>query len=240
MNWLWIVTAAILAACGFYGYRQGLLRIVFSIGSLVIAMILSSVLTPYVREYLRGNTSIYENIREKCQELIEQDPEQQTAKLPDAAANPETEQRQQEIEDLLGGQPLPESLKALIGKLAFSAETEAQTVTQNVTQTVAGSIADLILSALSFLITLAVSRVLIWVVFLLLDVISRIPVLHGVNQITGLALGLLEGLLAIWIFFVILTGILQTSFGQSCMKMVAESRLLSWLFRYNLLMYLFR
>ena len=61
----------------------------------------------------------------------------------------------------------------------------------------------MILNILS-MIVVAVGLILIFkLVLILLDVVTKLPVIHGINSVGGLIVGLLEGVLIVWVVFVV-------------------------------------
>ena len=69
-----------------------------------------------------------------------------------------------------------------------------------------------------------------------LGIVSHLPILHGLNKTAGLLLGFAEGVVLVWIFFVVITVCASTSAGGQLLKMTAQSSILSWLYRNNLLL----
>lgn len=98
-----------------------------------------------------------------------------------------------------------------------------------------GYLADLLLQAAAFLITLLFVGVLVQGLALSLGLAAKLPVLHGINKMAGLVLGLGEGVLLVWIFFFVVTVCAATETGGELLLMIAESDVLSWLYRRNLL-----
>lgn len=60
-------------------------------------------------------------------------------------------------------------------------------------------ITDIILNIVSFLIVLIISRVIIFIVEKTLKIAVKLPVLNGLNKIGGLAVGLLKGIIFVYI-----------------------------------------
>ena len=101
--------------------------------------------------------------------------------------------------------------------------------------------ASLLLNILVYVITFFLVNLLLRMTVMTLDVITDLPVLHGINQFFGLVLGLLQGVAVIWIGFLVLTVLVHTDFGTKLMAMVNESAVLSMLYNSNIfLRYLFR
>lgn len=69
----------------------------------------------------------------------------------------------------------------------------------------------------------------------MLNFITKLPLIHGVNKLAGAAVGLMEGFLAVWLLLYIIqtgNGIL---FGIDFMPMISENRFLDFLFQHNLI-----
>ena len=94
---------------------------------------------------------------------------------------------------------------------------------------------NIILNALGFFITFIVAAVGIAVLCFVLDLLSKLPVLHQINTVAGVAMGALEGLVILWIVFIVITMLSSTGFGQACMTMISESKILSFLYDSNIL-----
>ena len=101
---------------------------------------------------------------------------------------------------------------------------------------VSGYLADEILRWAAFLIALLLAGVLIRGIVFSLGIVSHLPILHGLNKTAGLLLGFAEGVVLVWIFFVVITVCASTSAGGQLLKMTAQSSILSWLYRNNLLL----
>ncbi len=95
--------------------------------------------------------------------------------------------------------------------------------------------ADLLLQAAAFIITLIFVSVLVQGVAFSFGIAARLPVLHGLNKMAGLIVGAAEGIIVVWIFFFAITACATTAMGGKLLLMVADSDLLSWIYRGNLL-----
>ncbi|MCD7820127.1 MAG: CvpA family protein [Lachnospiraceae bacterium] len=95
-------------------------------------------------------------------------------------------------------------------------------------------LATMILNVISFLIVLILVQIILRVLIAVLNVIAHFPVIGLVNRVAGTALGLLEALFLLWIFFLLVTVLQATSFGASLFAMIDESPVLTWLYESNL------
>jgi len=76
----------------------------------------------------------------------------------------------------------------------------------------------------------------LWALCIALDLISKLPLLNGVNKTAGLLAGLLHGLVIVWVFFLIITVFGGTKIGQQALEMIGESEILSFIYNNNLLL----
>lgn len=103
---------------------------------------------------------------------------------------------------------------------------------------VSGYLADMILQVVAFLITFLLVSVLVQGVVFSLGIVAKLPVLRGFNKTAGLFLGMAEGVLFVWLFFFVVTVCIGTKTGGRLLWMIADSSLLSWIYRKNLLLLL--
>ena len=96
-------------------------------------------------------------------------------------------------------------------------------------------LADMILQVAAFQITLMLVGVLVHGIAFSLGIAARLPVLHGINKMAGLALGLVEGVLVVWVLFLAITAFSTTTLGGELLVMISDSSLLSWIYRKNFL-----
>lgn len=257
MNWLLLAVLAVLVLFAFAGHRRGMLRILFSFGSLLISLLVSYMAAPYVTSYLKEHTGIYASVQEKTVDYLQektgdalQGDSAETTKAESLAAlweeiagsaqDQEAEASEAGAETVAAMQEqlqLPRALCQQLSELLTQAETGGSLAAAQVQEAIGSKVADLIVSALAFVVTLLLTRLILWIVYHVLDIVSRLPVIHGINRILGMFIGLAEGLLVVWIFFVFLTCIMQTGFGRECLRLIADSKVLSALYNGNVLRY---
>ena len=70
MNWLLVIVLAILVINTLIGMKVGFIKTVFSLCSMVVAVILTIWLNPYVNDFMRGNEKIYDSISTKVEKVV--------------------------------------------------------------------------------------------------------------------------------------------------------------------------
>ncbi|MCC8047201.1 MAG: CvpA family protein [Clostridiales bacterium] len=135
--------------------------------------------------------------------------------------------------EIINALPVPQMIKNMLIN-NNNEETYASLDVSGFQEYLVESLSTLILNAISFLVTILLVNLALRLAFLLLDVFAHLPVVGFANRLAGAALGLVEALFLLWIFFLILTVAETTDVGLSLMTMVNDSALLSWAYEANL------
>ena len=207
----------ILASFALSGLQKGLIKKVFSLVSIVVALACAVLFSPTLADLLKSTNIVHDFLTENVETILE-------------TFVPE----EQSITDYMENLPIPDVVKNLLqeeGDIAglVSAQTSA------INEYVCERIVNMTINCISFAVTFLVTSVALACLCQILDLVSKLPVLDQVNRIAGMAVGLVEGVLVVWIFFVVLTVFAGTEFGQTALQMVNENAFLSFLYNNNLL-----
>ena len=163
INYVLIAAAAILILSVIIGGVRGFIKTFFSAFSVIIAIFLAVQIGPYLGKVMQ-KTPIYTSISESIEEKL------------DARAEAGAEKVSQQIE-AINSYPLPDSLKEALIENNNNQIYEALGVNQ-FNQYVASYMACLIINALSFLIVLLFSFIILKIIEVSLDLISKLTVLN--------------------------------------------------------------
>ncbi len=249
INILEIIILVVTAAFALSGFRKGFVRKLASMLSLVLSIVLVSAFLPYVTDFLKDSTPVYEYIVKQSEKMVTEQVEELFSKGQDAGTD-ETQQDstggtglgsmytagmnisrvdQMEIIERL---PVPQMLKDML--LDYNnADGYASLHVQSFQEYVAHFAATLILNAVSFIVAVILVQLILHAVIAALDILAHIPVIRVVNRLAGLLLGLVEALFFIWIFFLILSMLSGTQAGLYLLGLVQESELLCQLYDSN-------
>ena len=129
--------------------------------------------------------------------------------------------------ELIENLPLPEFLQDIL--LDYNNEEGYQGLGVSTFQDyLVGFIATGILNVAAFLASVLIVHLLLWLSISALSILANLPVIRVVNRVTGLALGLLQALLVLWLAFLILSLVSGTGIGME------SSTWLNWLYQSNL------
>lgn len=221
MSWLFWVVVVFIGYHVIDGLHRGFIRKAVSALSLVITLVLVTWLTPKVNTVLQDYTSIHENIQETCSEL-----------LLDSQYNAEVKTEQVLMIENMN---LPDNLKEML----LENNNEEAYGFLNVSgfhEYVGAYLANVIVNAVAYLLTFLIVWTVIRVVLVACDVVTKLPVLHGVNKLAGGALGIAEAVILVWIAFLLVTIFCNGEVGQMIFELINENAFLSLLYSQNVIM----
>lgn len=227
-NMLLIGVAAFMALCIFNGYRKGFLKIALSMAALVGTIIIVSILNPYVSKFLLNNTGLYEVLHESTSEFV--------TEIFDAKIDTEIRTRTDEVL-AIDHLTLPKSIREKLIEDNNSVIYDALGVSE-FEEYISRYLACMILNAISFIGTLMIAGFAVKVIFVMADIIEKVPGVKGMNKLAGMLLGFLQGIIIIWVACLVVTAFGATKTGQEILAMIQDSVILSFIYNNNCLLLL--
>lgn len=204
------------------GYNKGFLRIVVTFIGVVAILIAVKKISPYVSDYLINNTSAYSKIQVSITEKFAEANQKYDNRVPE---NQVLTINSYDVPDLLKNNLIINNTQQMYKNLLVSVFEEY----------VSAYLAKTAINALSFVALFITFLVAFKVLLFVVDIISKIPIIKGVNKAAGALLGLAEALIIVWIFFFIVVMFIGYDSGSKLLAMISESKFLSFLFNYNVL-----
>lgn len=201
----------ILGLSAFYGYKKGFVHIVLSMVAMLVTTILAGLLTIPVSAMISSATSFDESIEESVAELV--------------SVN--------EVIDIYSVKNL--NLPSQIEDVIIEGASEA---TNGFTEYVVSTVSDLILKAITFFVLIIIIYIVVRIVIFMLDFISKLPVINSINKTGGLVVGLLQGLLFVWIACLVVTAFSDKAWAQEVFAQINANPLLTFIYNNNLIIYI--
>lgn len=220
MNVFTVLVLLILAAFALNGWKKGFIRVFTRMFFFLASAALVYFATPYISGFLKDYTPVYHMVEESCREAL--------GESADSQGGSRLEQKKY-IEEM----GLPKILEKQLVNGNNGENWEGMDITA-FSDYLAGYLAGLILNILTFVITLVLVNLILRMTILTLDNLSKLPVLHSINQTLGMVLGIGQGLLVVWVAFLVITAFGSTEAGQKLMGMIHESPVLEFLYNMNI------
>lgn len=223
INILFIVTIALFVWLIVRGYKKGFLRIAVTFFGMIVIIAIAKRATPHISEYLINNTNTYNNIENKITERFSEANKQYDNTI---AENQVMTINSYELPDIIKSSLIDNNIQPVYESLLVTVFEDY----------VSAFLAKGAVNALSFAFIFIAAFIAFKIILAVVDVISRIPIIKGLNKYAGALLGLVESLLVVWIAFFLILVFIGNDSGSALLKMIAENKFLSFLFNNNLLM----
>lgn len=221
-HWLSLLMGAYLVGMALYGHYRGFLRLAVSMAALVLSLGAVRMAMPPLTAFLKENTGIHQWMQESLEEAIGLEGITGNMNLP--------AQQRAAIEEM----PLPKSVKQI---LVENNNEEIYRIlgVDGFIDYIASFLAGRIINALAFVLLFITMNVGLHVLSRCLNLIARLPVLYGLNQIAGAVLGVMMALSYFWVACLSLNIFVSTDWGNYILSSIEQTPWIAWLYHNNLL-----
>lgn len=216
-----IIVLLIILIFGFVGYKRGFVKTAFGMASFFVAIILAFCLYKAVAYTLAERTGIDEWIYNAIAGKASQEDNIETND------EPESNNDNQSIEEAIKN--LPENMKEQLGLDEMKDQTKA---------IVAEKVTEVALNIISFVGIYVVVRITLAIVCFVLDKLMLLPVLKQVNEIMGLIIGVVQGLLGTCVVLAIITFLTSVCSMDVIIACINNSVIARFLYENNFIIYL--
>lgn len=235
ISWFLIVAAVILVGLTILGAVRGFVHTIFVTFGLVIIIVLTMIFNPYIKSFIKENTDMEQRVKRKVAEKLDLE-----NKFADNLVN------EWDVGKFLEKIELPEKIKSSIRestsassiyikdiKTSDESETRKERSRKSI-DLIYDSLTDLIIGAMAYLVTFAIGSLIVLVLYLLLGLASKLPVLRTMNGLLGGIFGFLQGYLVLSLIYVIAVAFGSTEFGMSILEQIKGNEILTWFYGHNI------
>lgn len=220
MNWLLIVVAVILIGYAFNGRRRGFIRTVFGLFSTIIALMLTVWISPVISKQLQENNKVRGFVIEKVEKVIN--------------FKDQGDKVSEQVE-FINKLPMPKAIKHTLVENNTVDVYKAMAV-NSFQEYISNTVARIIINAAAFLIVMVIIMIGLALLCEALNIISKLPIINGLNKSAGLLAGLIQGIVIVWIGCIFLTVLGGTKLGKNIFELIDENTFLSIIYNNNLLL----
>lgn len=222
LTWLGAAVICVLAVTVSRGYKRGFIREIVSFFFVFLAIAVSWAINPYVNDFFIENTPVYRMVRESCQDFVSAgyDQEQQ----PDEQVEQNSFIEALELPDLIRKGLESNNKEEVYTYLAV--DTFGEYVSE--------ALARMIVNGLSFVVSYMLASVILRLGTWVLNFLVGLPLLKSANKLAGGLVGLVKGVLFVWIAFLALTVLCSTEIGKQGLALIERDTFLSLLYEYDI------
>ncbi|MEY8390994.1 CvpA family protein [Lachnospiraceae bacterium] len=223
MDILFVIVLAVLAGFGLHGYLRGMVRVLFSLAAIFLTVGLATALTPVTAEFLKERTPLYHTIQEKCTDYIQE-----------FAVHKEESSDVLSGETEILGQKLPRELQDILQDGVTDATGELLENT-GIYERLGEFAAEQILQRAAWILSFSIIFVAMVILVRVLDLVAKLPVLNSINHIGGLAIGLVQGVIVIWILFLLVALCQGSDWGREMLETIQGNDFLRLFYDNNII-----
>lgn len=212
MNWLLIAVLAIIIINALIGRKVGLIKIVFSLFSFIITMLITSWISPKVNIYLKNNETFYQKTYQKVEGTL--------------ALN---ERETTDQDDMIDKLPLPRSIRE---NLKENKEKQEENIKSYIITRVTG----IVINAFAFILTYIIVYIVLWIISAAIKIVSKLPIISTINKLTGFIVGGMQGVFIVWLLFLLFTVFSGSELSQWAFRQIEESSILSYIYNKNIIL----
>lgn len=222
MNWLLLVIIVILIYYAWRGKNRGFLRTVFTIFSTFLAIILTLWISPYATKWVQNNDKVMNYVNQGVYAII----------MPDSTGNKTSD----EVE-YIGNLSIPYLLKETLIENKTPDVYSALAV-KSFKEYVSNFISLILINIGTFFLIYLLVKILLNFLSTTLDLVSNLPVISGINRVSGLIAGAVNGIIVVWIGLIIITLFANNETGYNLLTLINESEILSSIYNNNVILIL--
>lgn len=236
-NIILIALAAFMIFMIVYGMRKGLARMLLSLMSIIIILVIVYAINPPVKQALMNFEPLHTSVYNKVYKYVEKN----VGKASKTTLDTGDKAKENIIDNLSLPSSIKDSLKEKENQKEFEVMKQSElkkTVAKEQDQFcdyIATSLTNMIMGALAFVLSFVIVTILVKVLGLVLDVVTKLPVIKTMNSLGGATVGLAESIILIWIFMIVMTVLSTTAFGAAIMKGISENSVLSYMYDHNII-----
>ena len=207
---LFTIVIGLLIFMTLMGFHKGFLKTIVSMSALILAFVFVHFFSTPITNFLDSKTTIRIGVEEKVYEQLKE-------KVQDNYAESAEEQKEAIKETFIPA--------ALIE--SFDKNVDPMSVMNDYTKGLSNYTADVAVKAAGLVASFLIAFIVIKVIVILTKIVSKVPLIGGLNKILGGVFGFARALIIIWLIFFVITAIADTSIGQQALAVIKESQVLS-------------
>jgi len=228
MNIVLVFIGIILVVSVIVGYQKGFLKLALSLGVTLAGIMIVFAISPHVSAWIQQSTPLVESVQKKVGGMLfpegESEEEHQVVEM----------SREQQISVIEKGD-IPEFLQDRLLSNNNKEVYETLGVT-TFAEYIVTYIAKILADIIAFLVTLIAVLIIIRVLMGMAGILNKVPVVGGINKLAGGIAGVGVGIVIVWIMFIVVTMLYNTTIGKMCLENIAADPTLTKLYNSNILM----
>ena len=232
-----IIALLIIAIAAFSAYRKGFVKTFFGLITVILAIILATTFHKTLAAYIKDTTDLDEWIGNFISDSVSGIGEDvnsgnlTSSSTQDSFSELESAINNDALTDFMGEGSIFETLPNVVGEKLGVNEFK-----ENFASNITVTIADTAINILSWVILYIGIQIVLSIAVAILDGIMSLPLLREINNIAGLAIGVILGVFRIYIILAIIYFISTVANISPVINTIASSTMVNAMYNSNLLL----
>jgi uncharacterized membrane protein required for colicin V production len=221
--------------------RTGLINSIFNLSSFFVSILLTGFFYKPVFNFIKNKTGFYNIFRNFMYETLSPIINKYSEKIKESVNNNLLENTSDYINklkyELTNAIKLPSIIKNnVISKILKKINIDSILNTKSLDDSLCGNLSIIFINILSLFITFIIVSLILNIISKVLNIISFIPGLNIINHSLGLVIGFFQGVLSIWIIFLLLNLVIENPKLKSIKYMLENSSIAKFFYDSNLIL----
>lgn len=226
-NFADIIVVAVIGGGVFLGAWKGLFKMVLSLFSVVIAVIVTFFIQPILLPLLKEHTGIFDKLVEVISKNLD------LTAIAGKLVNPEVTTQAN-----AGAEASGNFLNVQIMKI-LAKTVEEGSVLESIQLQISQNLAGIALQILSFFVGLLLVLVAFGLLSWILNLADKLPIIKEANKTAGALVGGCIAILVLWVGMLFMNYWFSTGQQMQAMHLIENSMIARYVYHYNLLVYYF-
>ena len=247
-NFVLIMVLVIFGGCFYMGSRKGLVRTVFGLFSSIVVLLTGTVISPIISNQLRNNDKIFNAISTRIEKSLENYGKngKRDEQSVDKKKTKGKKSKGKKSRELINADDIYVPYKLLTGNQAVEEiitdilknehiKKAREDVQKEVNHRVAIYLTGIVINSGTFILVYFILSVGLLVLGMVLNIISKLPVINELNRMVGGIVGIFQGLVIVWLIFTLMMVFIEKPFIQEGMRQIEENAFLRILYESNII-----
>lgn len=229
-----LLTLVIVGFNMWRGHREGLLHIILSLCSTLLAIIVAGMLAGPINTYIEENTGIYDQIIKQTDKFIGKTDAIEDQKALETSVTGDENTFRNSAKEIMNKVGVPEDIQeSLLGvDVAQLAKDGIYTAKDLVVRAVSRSVGLAIVFVLLFL----VMKIALSILIRITDLLNRLPLIGDINQFAGMIVGAAYGIVLVWVVLVFINMFSNMEIAQFILSGIEGNPLAELIYNNNIVM----
>jgi len=224
MNILEIGFAIVFIFFTIRGFHDGILRMVLNIVGLILIFAFVNKFNPIIYNALKNTPAVTKEVDNIAEKYVEDGGQKITESLQGKSQN---HSGTAEPPDFMRGQ-VADQLEKLNIK-----DFDQTTLNTKINSIIKDTVSTMMLKGISVILAFLLGMLILFIIRIVVNLIGKIPIIHGASKIFGAMVGMVEGLLIIWLALFIIRSFAVTGNGEKVWSEAEKSSVIMTINEYN-------